>query len=85
MHAPLEEILVQCETFRGISAHTGDLVKNYGITFFQLFCQFAPCGPVCGRAGVLLRDDHGLRVLRFDILDLSLNILLHGTDSAVSV
>ena len=85
MDTALVEHFVIFETFFGITAHTRDTIKNYGIIFLYLRDKLFPLRSVLSSTGEELSNDSGIGVDSGDVGNLSGNLLVLGTDAAISV
>ena len=81
----LIEHFVIFETFFGITAHTRDTIENDSIIFFHLGNELFPLRSVLSGAGEELPNNSGIGVDCSDVGNLSGNLLVLGTDAAISV
>ena len=85
MNPTFIEHLVIFKTFFGITAHTGDAIKNDGVSCFYLRYKFVPIGSVLLGSGVEFFNDSSGGGDSGDVGNLSGNLLVLGTDAAISV
>ena len=77
--------LIILKSFLSVTAHTGDTVKNDGVSFFYLSYELVPLRSALSGAGIELSDYSSLWIKLGDIGNLSCYSLVLSTYSAISV
>ena len=85
MDSTLIEHFVIFKTFFGITAHTGDAIKNDSVFLFYLGDKLFPLWTVLGCSGEELSNDSGIGIDSCDISNLTGNLLVLGADAAISI
>ena len=79
------EHFVIFETFFGITAHTGDAIKNDSVFLFNYINELIPIGAILFSSGVELSNDGGSRIDCGDVGNLACNLLMLGADATISI